>query len=148
VILIDLDHFKGVNDTYGHLVGDRLLIAMAGAIKSVLREGDVVIRYGGEEFLVVLPAANSEDLYFVGERLRLAAAGTSLVEGKRTVRVTVSVGGACYPDRDLRNEEELVDLADRAMYRAKQAGRNRVEIDPAMDRPESVADDETSTATN
>jgi len=128
VILLDIDHFKSVNDTYGHLVGDRLLTSLAGIVSSILREGDILIRYGGEEFLAVLPAASSEDIRAIGERVRRAVEESSLVEGSQTVRITVSIGGAAYPNQNVEAEESLVELADEALYAAKQSGRNRVEI--------------------
>ena len=133
VIMLDLDRFKSVNDTYGHQVGDRLLTSVASIIASILREGDILIRYGGEEFLAVLPAASSEDIRAIGERVRRAIEESSLVEGSQTVRITVSIGGAAYPNQNVESEETLVELADEALYAAKQSGRNRVEI--ANERP-------------
>jgi diguanylate cyclase (GGDEF)-like protein len=128
VIMLDLDHFKSVNDTYGHQVGDRLLTSVAGIVSSMLREGDILVRYGGEEFLVVLPAASSENIRAIGERVRRAVEESSLVDGSQTVRITISVGGAAYPNQNVLGEESLLELADEALYVAKQAGRNRVEI--------------------
>jgi two-component system, cell cycle response regulator len=125
VLMVDLDHFKAVNDTYGHLVGDRLLRAVAGACRRVVREGDVLIRYGGEEFLVVLPGAGPEDVSQVGERIRRAVGETTVDDGTLRIGVTVSVGGAVY--RDAANSpDDLVALADGALYGAKGSGRNRV----------------------
>ncbi len=128
VVLLDLDHFKSVNDTYGHLVGDRLLTSVAAIVASILREGDILIRYGGEEFLAVLPAASSQDIRAISERVRRAVEDSSLVEGSQTVRITVSIGGAAYPNQNVESAEALVELADEALYGAKQSGRNRVEI--------------------
>jgi two-component system, cell cycle response regulator len=128
ILMLDLDHFKAVNDTYGHLVGDRLLKSICAIARSSLREGDVLLRYGGEEFLAVLPAASAEDLRFVGERLRQAVEDSALSDGAKTVRVTLSIGGAAYPNQNVESEEVLIRLADEALYRAKESGRNRVEI--------------------
>jgi two-component system cell cycle response regulator len=128
VLMFDIDHFKEVNDTYGHLVGDRVLKSICGTIRSSLREGDVLFRYGGEEFVAVMPAASSEDIRNMGERLRRAVEESSVSDGDTTVRVTVSIGGAAYPSQNVANEEALVGLADEALYRAKDSGRNRVEI--------------------
>jgi two-component system, cell cycle response regulator len=128
ILMLDIDHFKGVNDTYGHLVGDRLLKSICAIARSSLREGDVLLRYGGEEFLAVLPAASAEDLRLVGERLRRAVEDSALSDGAKTVRVTLSVGGAAYPNQNVESEEVLIRLADEALYRAKESGRNRVEI--------------------
>jgi diguanylate cyclase (GGDEF)-like protein len=128
VLMLDIDHFKSVNDTYGHMVGDRLLKSVCGLARSSLREGDVLLRYGGEEFLVVLPAASTDDLRFVGERIRKFIEDSVMSEGEKSVRVTLSVGGASYPNQNVGNGDELIQLADEALYRAKESGRNRVEI--------------------
>ena len=128
VLMLDLDHFKSVNDTYGHQVGDRLLTSVAALVASILRDGDILVRYGGEEFLAILPAASSENIRAIGERVRRTVEDSSLVEGSQTVRITVSIGGAAYPNQNVETEETLVELADEALYAAKQSGRNRVEI--------------------
>jgi two-component system, cell cycle response regulator len=126
VLMFDIDHFKQVNDTYGHLVGDRVLISIAAISKTVLRDGDVLVRYGGEEFLAVLPAASSEDVRLVAERLRHAVEDSSVADGSQTVRVTISLGGCSYPNQSVEKEGTLVRLADEALYRAKESGRNRL----------------------
>ena len=128
VLTPDIDHFKVVNDTYGHLIGDRVLKSMCAIARSTLREGDVLLRYGGEELLVVLPQ----------RPLRICARWPSVFDGPsrtaplrmvdRTVRVTLSAGGAAYPSQNVDHEDELIRLADEALYRAKGSGRNRVEI--------------------
>lgn len=129
VLLFDIDHFKNVNDTYGHLVGDRVLKSICTiARSSMLREGDVLLRYGGEEFVVVLPAASDYDIRIVAERLRKSVEDSSLSDGAKTVRVTISIGGAAYPDHNVEDETALLRLSDEALYRAKNSGRNRVEI--------------------
>ena len=128
VLMLDLDRFKHVNDTYGHLVGDRVLRAAAGACRRVIREGDVLVRYGGEEFLVLLPGASRADLGELGERIRRAIAGTAVQEGEQRIAVTVSVGGASYPEDDVSSYEALVALADTALYAAKHAGRDRLRL--------------------
>ncbi|MBE3073286.1 MAG: GGDEF domain-containing protein [Acidobacteria bacterium] len=128
VLLFDIDHFKRVNDTYGHLVGDRILVQMVRVARSVMREGDVMVRYGGEEFLAILPAASRQDLHQIGERLRRIVEDAAITDGDQTIKVTVSVGGAAFPQLDVSGEEELVKRADETMYSAKQAGRNRVVV--------------------
>jgi len=128
LLMVDLDRFKAVNDTYSHLVGDRVLRTISGVIRAALREGDILLRYGGEEFLAVLPAASSDDLPQVAERIRRRAAAAEVREGDIPVHVTVSVGGAAYPNTAIEDEEGLIELADQALYRAKQLGRDRVEI--------------------
>ncbi len=130
VLMVDIDHFKSVNDTYGHLAGDRVLKAVARLARASLRQGDVLLRYGGEEFLAVLPAASCADLRAVGERVRRTVEDSALSEGGRTIRVTISVGGASYPEQGVETERELIQLADQALYRAKTGGRNRVDVSP------------------
>jgi diguanylate cyclase (GGDEF)-like protein len=128
VLMLDIDHFKQVNDTYGHLVGDRILKSICAIVRSLIREGDVLFRYGGEEFVAVLSAASEADLQGMGERLRRAIEESALSIGDKTVRVTVSIGGVAYPNQNVENEDALVRLTDEALYRAKESGRNRVEI--------------------
>ncbi len=126
VMMLDLDHFKTVNDTFGHLVGDRLLRATAASIRRASREGDVLMRYGGEEFLMVVPGAGAEDLHDLAERVRRAVAATELMDGDRRVTITASIGGASYPEHDAASPSELVEAADHSLYAAKQQGRDRV----------------------
>jgi len=125
VLMFDLDHFKRVNDTYGHLVGDRVLRAVARACRRVIRDGDVLIRYGGEEFLVVLPGAGRDDVTQVGERIRQAVAETAVDEGDQRIAITVSLGGSVYQETD-GSPDELIAKADAALYEAKESGRNRL----------------------
>ena len=126
VLMLDLDHFKTVNDTFGHLVGDRLLRATAASMRRSSREGDVLMRYGGEEFLMVVPGAAAGDLRDLAERIRRAVAATELMDGDRRVTVTASIGGASYPEHDVASASELVEAADNSLYAAKQSGRDRV----------------------
>ena len=135
VLMFDIDHFKVVNDTYGHLLGDRVLKSICDRAKSALREGDILFRYGGEEFVAVLPVASSEDLRDIAERLRKCIEDNVVSDGTKVVRVTVSIGGAAYPSQNVDNEDRLLELADEALYRAKDSGRNRVVL---VQKPESV----------
>jgi diguanylate cyclase (GGDEF)-like protein len=128
VLMVDLDHFKAVNDTYGHLVGDRLLRAVAGSIRRVSREGDVLMRYGGEEFLMVVPGAAMTDLSELAERIRRSVAATEVMDGERRVSVTASIGGAAYPQHEVASATELVERADSSMYTSKEMGRDRVTL--------------------
>lgn len=128
ILMLDLDHFKAVNDTYGHLVGDRVLRAVARACRRAIREGDILVRYGGEEFLVLLPGAGAEDVSQIGERIRRAVGETSVAEGAQGVGVTVSLGGTIYRDKETGSAEQLVAQADSALYEAKAAGRDRLLI--------------------
>jgi diguanylate cyclase (GGDEF)-like protein len=125
VLMLDLDHFKLINDTHGHLAGDRVLRAVAKTCRRVIREGDVLVRYGGEEFLVILPGAGAADVRDIGERVRRAVGETTVPEGDQRIAVTVSVGGATYRDA-VDAPEVLIAQADSALYDAKGSGRNRL----------------------
>lgn len=122
VIMSDVDHFKKFNDTHGHDQGDRVLQAVAGAMRATVRQHDVACRYGGEEFLVILPRTPAAAARQVAERLRQAVEAL-VVDG---LKVTASLGVATYPDQLVPSAEALVEAADAALYRAKGAGRNRV----------------------
>ena len=125
VLMFDLDHFKAINDTYGHLAGDRVLRAVAKTCRRVLREGDVLVRYGGEEFLILLPGAGAIDVEEIGERVRRAVGETTVPEGEQRIAVAISLGGATYRD-GVDSPETLIAKADAALYEAKEAGRNRL----------------------
>ncbi|MBC8423667.1 diguanylate cyclase [bacterium] len=139
VAMFDIDHFKRVNDTYGHLVGDRVLVNVADTARSVLRESDVMLRYGGEEFLVVLPGTSPADAKTVGERLRSAVEACTIVDGDETISVTVSVGLSDYHPDHIKLEEDLVKKADDALYTAKESGRNKVVCSQNKPGPQPVA---------
>lgn len=124
VIMMDLDKFKAVNDTYGHLVGDKVLVNIAEATEDVLREGDILSRYGGEEFLIILPGASKLDTLVIAERIRQSIADVTVYHGALEIKVTISAGIASYPDINMSNEIELVNQADKNLYKAKAAGRN------------------------
>jgi diguanylate cyclase (GGDEF)-like protein len=125
VLLLDIDHFKKLNDTFGHPAGDAALKHTARVLESHLRQGDEAARYGGEEFAVILPGADAAGAAPLAERVRAAIEGSQVVfEGAR-LAVTVSVGVAAWPE-DGREIEALLAAADRALYSAKQEGRNRV----------------------
>ncbi|MFF0378043.1 GGDEF domain-containing protein [Actinoplanes missouriensis] len=125
MLLLDIDHFKNVNDTYGHNGGDRVLVEVTHRLRELVRPGDVVARYGGEEFAVLLPATGPEQAREIAERIRRGVGAAPIaVSDSRLVRVTVSVGVAGMPA--VATTAELVLTADRALYAAKNAGRNRV----------------------
>ena len=138
VILADLDHFKQVNDTYGHMVGDEALREVAQRIRMAVRPYDQVGRYGGEEFLIVLPRCEAFSAMTVAERLRVSVASTALSLGSAAPSATLSMGLAVSAGTRLAAVGSLVQSADRALYRAKAGGRNRCEwAGPAdlMDEP-------------
>jgi two-component system cell cycle response regulator len=132
VLMMDLDHFKGVNDTYGHLVGSKTLEETGRVIKEALRAGDVAARFGGEEFAAFLLDATYSQGLVAAERVRLAlekhefpASRLAAPNSKATHRITISIGVAAFPE-DATDPIQLVELADSALYRAKRSGRNRV----------------------
>ena len=127
ILIIDLDHFKGVNDTYGHPVGDAVLSGFAQTLVGSIRRADLAARYGGEEFIVVMSNTAAVDARRVAEKIRAAAEAMQVpIDGGRNhVSVSVSVGGAAYPE-DTTTAAELLATADAALYDAKHAGRNRV----------------------
>jgi two-component system cell cycle response regulator len=132
VLMMDLDHFKEVNDTYGHLVGSTTLEETGSVIKQALRAGDVAARFGGEEFAAFLLDATYGQGLVAAERVRMAlekhefpASRKDSPESQATHRITISIGVAAFPD-DATDPIQLVELADSALYRAKRSGRNRV----------------------
>ncbi len=124
--MLDVDHFKSVNDTYGHGQGDGVLVAVAAAVRECIRGVDVAVRYGGEEFAVVLPGASADVAARVGERIRRAVACIPFPGTCPRLTVTISVGVATLSCHE--EVEAWFDRADRALYEAKAAGRNRVEV--------------------
>lgn len=126
ILMFDIDYFKNVNDTHGHLVGDRYLIMVAQVAKRLLREGDILVRYGGEEFYAILPGAAVEAAREIGERLRHVVASSNVMDGETPVKTTVSIGITSYPEMAATSEEALLERADEALYAAKGGGRNRV----------------------
>jgi len=127
ILMMDLDNFKEINDTYGHLVGDTVLKAVADALRGSIRKGDVAARYGGEEFAVFLPRQDREQARHVAERVRRVVEEMNLaLDGvQEPIRVTLSVGYAAYPE-DGSDHQTILERADEALYLAKRAGKNRV----------------------
>jgi diguanylate cyclase len=127
VLMIDLDRFKTVNDTRGHLVGDSVLRQMGDLLRGEVRSVDLAARYGGEEFVIVLPETDSEGALVFAERLRKRVMHTNFAETGEPLSITVSIGVACAkPDDDVSTPDSLIERADEALYRAKNEGRNRV----------------------
>ena len=152
VVMCDVDHFKSVNDTHGHQAGDAVLRQVADVLSDTAREIDRVGRYGGEEFLVILPGANVHDAVAFAERVRHAVESRDFAYDGGTVRRTLSAGVASWPHPDIRHQEALVKAADDALYVAKESGRNRVVAygSPefvAHERPEGAARERSATAT-
>jgi diguanylate cyclase (GGDEF)-like protein len=131
LLLLDVDHFKRVNDTHGHPAGDAVLQGVAKVAQKQARETDIVARYGGEEMALILPETDARGAHAIAERLRKAVEAAAHATARGNLRVTVSIGLATWRGGG-ESEEALLAAADRALYRAKQAGRNRVfAADPA-----------------
>jgi two-component system cell cycle response regulator len=128
IILIDIDHFKKVNDSYGHQVGDFILSEFSKTIQENIRKYDILARYGGEEFVVILPETNTEDALLVAEKLRVIIEQTGFKDNGETYNVTASFGQACsHPTtEDNLGKNTLISQADQALYEAKAKGRNQV----------------------
>lgn len=125
--MIDLDNFKNINDTYGHALGDLFLTSLSSLLEQKTRSTDVCCRYGGEEFVIVMPTASLEEAAQRVDQLRLEFGKIKIETGKKEVSVTLSAGVACYPLQG-DNDKSLLDAADRALYTAKAKGRNRVVV--------------------
>jgi diguanylate cyclase (GGDEF)-like protein len=124
-LMIDVDFFKNFNDQHGHLTGDQILREIATIVKGHIREIDIIGRYGGEEFCVVLPDTDAAGAGYVAERIRAAVESATIKAYDTTTKATLSIGISVYP-QDGKKINELIDKADWALYRAKKEGRNRV----------------------
>jgi diguanylate cyclase (GGDEF) domain len=133
-LMLDLDHFKQVNDNYGHQIGDIVLQQVAQRLRRILRRTDFLARYGGEEFIVLAPQTPADRALILAERLRQVIAESPIpVADNLQIHITISIGVAVFPNH-AQNESELIGAADAALYKAKQMGRNRV----CMFEPELV----------
>jgi diguanylate cyclase (GGDEF)-like protein len=141
ILVLDLDHFKKFNDTHGHQAGNLLLRTMADTVREAKRDSDFAARFGGEEFVVLVPG-DAPDAVRLAERLRMAVAGIELPQLGPEGRVTVSIGVSCFPEQ-ATNAAELFEKADQALYVAKGSGRNRTSVYPNVQvvrRSSSAAD--------
>ena len=138
VVMLDIDHFKRINDTYGHQAGDEVIRRLGGTLRRNSRSGDLLCRYGGEEFILVLPNMGQDDALVRCEALRRSFAGEPVHFGQQELSATLSGGLALFPlhgdDRD-----QLIRAADGALYAAKAAGRNRLCLAGDVQEPGSVA---------
>jgi diguanylate cyclase (GGDEF)-like protein len=134
-MMIDIDHFKAVNDTFGHAAGDSVLKRVAEACGSDLRGSDLLARYGGEEFVVLLPESGTRQAQAAAERMRLRI--ESIIHPEIDGPVTVSIGVACAVQEGTEPFEAFIQRADVALYQAKEMGRNRVVLDGCPDLPSS-----------
>lgn len=131
-IMIDVDHFKHINDTYGHAVGDEVLKLLVGYLRETLRKADILVRYGGEEFVVLMPETNLETGRLVAERLLAGVRGLAWKTDTGPVTFTVSIGLAVWKPGNGDDIETLINCADASMYIAKQAGRNQLMVSPDL----------------
>jgi len=136
IVLLDVDHFKAVNDNYGHQKGDEILVVVASLLKKVCRSNDVAARYGGEEFLMILPQSNSQGAFNIAERVRKEMMKISFVGNESNFGVTVSCGVAELDADLMKNTDQLVAVADRALYEAKESGRNKTVVGHAKNENE------------
>lgn len=128
LLLLDLDHFKQINDSYGHLAGDDALITFANHVQSTIRNEDVFARYGGEEFAIISRGISRHDAAVFAERLRKGVAALVVDAGDVSFKITVSIGVATVPESRASGPEDLIKAADAALYRAKTRGRNQVAL--------------------
>ncbi len=133
LIILDLDHFKSVNDTHGHAVGDEVLIEVGKRLSSGSRRGELVARTGGEEFALVMPVVDPDDLAGAGERLRRMLADQPIQTGAGPLPITCSLGGSWATEVDSSTEKRLYQTADAALYVSKENGRNRLTVTPLDD---------------
>jgi len=126
VLMFDIDYFKKINDTYGHIVGDQVLINFTNIISKNLRKGDVLVRYGGEEFMALLPGSSTEGTCIIAEKIRRIVEENNIRHGNQDIKITVSIGGTSFPENDTETTQELIKIADDHLYSAKALGRNQV----------------------
>ena len=126
LVMVDIDHFKKVNDTFGHTEGDQVLCMISSLLKASVRKKDTVSRYGGEEFILILPEAGLDESFVIAERIRRLVEKSPFEVGKAQVHLTLSMGISNFPSHRAKSKEEMVKMADQALYDAKRGGRNKV----------------------
>jgi diguanylate cyclase (GGDEF)-like protein len=126
ILMVDIDHFKRINDEHGHQAGDGILRDVARLLRDTLRTVDSIGRYGGEEFMAILPHTSYDEAKRTGERLRRAVEEHTFRAGDKKIKVTISIGVAAYPSEAVDTPNGLIREADRSLYKAKETGRNRV----------------------
>ncbi len=128
LVMLDVDNFKNVNDRFGHFLGDEVLVAVANRLQSATRIYDLAARYGGEEFALLLPDTDSAQAFIVAERIRNQIEIMFFPDELESLKLTISAGIASFPGSEVEIVDDMVSLADRALYKAKHGGRNRVEV--------------------
>jgi two-component system, cell cycle response regulator len=126
LLMVDVDHFKEVNDKHGHLFGDHVLHELGKVFQESVREIDIVARYGGEEFVIILPQTHFSGSLTVADRVWRSVGAHEFRQEKTGVRITVSIGISFFPNKNVASVEQLVAFADQALYQAKREGRNRI----------------------
>ena len=142
VLMLDIDQFKEVNDRYGHLFGDRVLTDVAAILQKSMREIDVCARYGGDEFMVVLPQTHFSGSLTVADRIWRGVGAQEFQDGKVSAHLTISIGISFFPNKNVSSVEQLVRFADEALYQAKREGRNRICLHQHLSylyRPDRIA---------
>ena len=129
LLILDIDDFKSINDTYGHIVGDKILIFISNILRKTLRDGDKIFRYGGEEFVIILNRIQTQKCQEIAKRILHNISTNSLLYKGKTVTVTMSIGSTKYINGD--TPESLIERADRALYRSKAAGKNQLNMENA-----------------
>jgi diguanylate cyclase (GGDEF)-like protein len=124
--MIDIDHFKNINDLYGHKIGDTVLQEFARLLKRFSRKSDVLARYGGEEFIILLPQTSIKGAYAEAERMRISIRNHKFKSLKNKRGLTVSIGISCAPHPKIKTHDDLISLADDALFEAKKGGRDKV----------------------
>lgn len=142
LILLDIDHFKSINDRYGHIVGDMVLQQLARTLKNTVRKIDIPCRYGGEEFVIILPATPLGIAAQVAERLRTEVASMRLTLSGYNISFTASLGVSCYTPQQQATPSTLLERADQQLYTAKQNGRNRVASERPTPSPSQLSAEE------
>lgn len=127
-MMIDVDSFKKLNDTYGHLEGDNILKTVASSLKKSLRSSDLIARYGGDEFVVLLPQTSPDNAVLLARRIQKTVADALAKANKEVEPITLSLGISALPNSQIKEEEELLERADKALYMAKRGGKNRIEV--------------------
>lgn len=132
LVMVDADHFKSVNDTYGHHLGDEVLVTIADHLRESMRIYDLAARFGGEEFALLMPETDLDQAAAIAERLRLSIETIEFSDELKPLKLTISAGVATFPGPGVKTVDDLIRMADHALYRAKDAGRNRVELSVAI----------------
>lgn len=127
LLILDIDDFKNINDTYGHVAGDKVLIFLSNLLKKTLRDGDKIFRYGGEEFIIVLNRIDNDHCSQISQRILKLISTNKLIYKGTTLQVTVSIGSTSYHDGDTM--EDLIERADKALYRSKTNGKNQMNME-------------------